>query len=139
MFSILRSATLALATAAAALAADYRLPEVRHALVSPDVVVLYHVDDSTTIAEFGDLRVELSELNEYGFPAFWLVEGVGPNPSTLETEWTDADGLLHRVRTPCGGRTAAGCAEWHRVQVRALLVVFPQRPANDDADPDSAR
>lgn len=113
--------------------ADTRLPEVYKAFVADQFTILYHVDLSTTMASLEDLRFDFSERNEWGFPAVFIIDEeptADTNPSTLETEWTDADGLLHHVRTPCRNRTAAGCAEWHRVQVRAMLAVFPKPGAD---------
>ena len=108
--------------------ADYELPQVRGADVALPLVMLHHVDYSTTVCYVGDITVhDWTNLNEHGYPTMYLVEGDASNPSTLETEWTDEDGLLHRVRTPCRGRTAAGCAGWHKVQVKAMLAVFPPK------------
>jgi hypothetical protein len=52
---------------------------------------------------------------------------MGP-ASTIETEWTSADGSRQRVVTPCYSfSTPALCAQAHLDMVRAMQALFPPR------------
>lgn len=93
------------------------LPAATDMVVTGHSVTWFHVDDSTTTTSVGNYFSSLAE------------DPAADPARELTSEWVDARGVTHRVRTMgSAGRSARAIAQEHAEQVREMQAVFPPRP-----------
>lgn len=102
----------------------FTLPEIVHAQLWGNEVLLLHADLSVTLVNLFDLGVEEPVMmNASGYPTVFLISDVPGNPSVIETSYASTVGV-HVVRTACKGMSEVRCAEKHKKQVTAMQAIF---------------
>ncbi len=103
------------------------LPEIVHAVLWGDQVVMVHKDGGISLASMSALSVVTPiKFNSFGYPRVAYALGVG-NPNVIETKYKSAIGEV-TVRTNCKNYNAATCAKKHHQQVVEIQKMIPVIP-----------
>lgn len=103
------------------------LPEIVHAVLWGNQVVMVHKSGGISLASMADLSVVTPiKFNSFGYPRVAYSSGVG-NPNVLETTYKSPIGEV-TVRTNCKNYNAATCAKKHHQQLVEIQKFMPIIP-----------